>query len=86
MKLGAVTKLDKRNMATFTRLEDDVMLANCDVLILVNFTIYGQFGVILKLNCGHMVVKLKFSLIVTFYLTKTENRTKYSNTALILLI
>ena len=30
-------------------------------------------------------VKPKFSLIVTFYLTKTENRSEKSNTALILL-
>ena len=31
-------------------------------------------------------VKPKFSLIVTFYLTKTENRSEKSNTALILLL
>ena len=31
-------------------------------------------------------VKLNFSLIVIFYLTKTENRSEQSNTALILLL
>ena len=31
-------------------------------------------------------VKPKFSLVVTFYLTKTENRSEKSNTALILLL
>ena len=39
MKLGPVTKLDKRNTTTF---EDDVILAYCDVI--VTFSIYSQFG------------------------------------------
>ena len=44
MKLGKVTKLDKRNMATSKKIDDDVILVNCDVIIF--FTVYGQFGTI----------------------------------------
>ena len=34
MKLGPVTKPDKRNTATSKKLEDDVMSANCTSVIL----------------------------------------------------
>ena len=74
MKLGPLTKLDKRNKRMSKKIDDDVMSANCDVIIV--FPIYGQFGAIRKPDSGCMSVKLTFSLIVTFYLTKTENRTK----------
>ena len=43
MKVGPVTKLDKRNKTTSTKFDDEVMLENCDIII-----IYGQFGAILK--------------------------------------
>ena len=36
MKLGAVTKLDKRNKMMSKELDDYIMLANCDVI----FSIY----------------------------------------------
>ena len=42
MKLGPVTKLDKRNKTTSKKLDDDIMPANCDVIDI--FLIYGQFG------------------------------------------
>ena len=42
MKLGPVTKPDKRNKATSNKYDDDVMSANCDVIVI--FPIYGQFG------------------------------------------
>ena len=58
------------------------MSADCAVTAI--FPIYGQFGAILKLDSRHIVCKLTFSQIVPFYLTKTENRTKKSNTALTL--
>ena len=74
MKLGPLTKLDKRNKRMSKKIDDDVMSANCDVIIV--FPIYGQFGAIRKPDSERMSVKLTFSLIVTFYLTKTENRTK----------
>ena len=73
MKLGPATKLDKRNTATSKKFDDDVMSANCDVIVF--FPIYCQFAVIWKPN-------LHFSLTITFYLTKTENRTKKSLTKL----
>ena len=48
MKLGVVTKLDKRNPETSKKkkkkkIDDEVMSENCDVII---FPIYGQFGAI----------------------------------------
>ena len=49
MKLGPVTKLDKRNKKPFNKVE------NCDVII--TFAIYGQFGAIWKLDSGHIVCK-----------------------------
>ena len=46
MKLGPVTKLDKRNTSTSKKFVDNVMSANCDVIVF--FSIYGQFAAILK--------------------------------------
>ena len=51
MKLGPVTKLDKRK-ATSSKLDDDVVSVNCGVIFI--FPIYGQFGAILKPDFGHM--------------------------------
>ena len=55
MKLGPVTKIDKRNTATSRKFDDDVMLANCDVIVF--FLIYGQFAAIRKLYSGRMAYK-----------------------------
>ena len=44
MKLGPVTKRDIRKTATSKKLDDDILLANCDVLIY--FVSCGQFGAI----------------------------------------
>ena len=33
MKLGVVTKLDRRNMATSEKLDDDVLPTNDDVIV-----------------------------------------------------
>ena len=44
MKLGPVTKLDKRNKTSKKKKDDDVMSANCDVIVI--FLIYGQSGAI----------------------------------------
>ena len=46
MKLGPVTKLDKRNTATSKKIDDDVMSANCDVIVFC--PMYGQFAAIWK--------------------------------------
>ena len=48
MKLGPVTKLNKRNKAASKIFEDDVMSENCDVIVI--FLIYGHFGAIRKPN------------------------------------
>ena len=42
MKLGPVTILDKKNKAMSKKIDNDVMLENCDVIVI--FPIYGQFG------------------------------------------
>ena len=81
MKAGPETKLDKGNKTTLDKTDDDVMSANCDVIVLCPS--YSQFRAIWKPDSGRIVyIKLTFSLIVTFYLTKTENRTKKSITQL----
>ena len=33
MKIGPVTKLDKKNTVTLKKLDDDVLLANDDVIV-----------------------------------------------------
>ena len=43
MKVRPVTELNKRNKTTSKKFDDEVMLENCDIII-----IYGQFGAILK--------------------------------------
>ena len=58
MKLGPVTKLDKRNKTTSKKFDIDVMLENCDVI--VNFWIFGQFGVVRRPDFGHNLQKLCF--------------------------
>ena len=57
MKLGPVTKIDKRNKATSKKKknDDDIIPANCDVIVI--FQIYGQFGAIQKPDSGRIVCK-----------------------------
>ena len=56
----------------------DVMPENRDVIVF--FLIYGKIVAIRKLDFGRMVRNLTFSLIVTFYLTEPESKTKKSLT------
>ena len=72
MKLGQVTKLDKRNRATSKMFDDDFMPINCDPFFIS--PVYGQFVKIWRQNSEHMVHKLTFSLKVAFCFTKNENR------------
>ena len=60
MKLGPVTKLDKRNKTTSKRFDDDVMSANCDVIVI--FPICSQFGTIRKPGPGRIVCKTYISI------------------------
>ena len=46
MKLGPVTKLDKKNKTTSKKFDHDVMSADFDVIVM--FTIYGQFRAMRK--------------------------------------
>ena len=55
MKLGTVTTIDKKNKATSKKIDDDVILENCDVIAI--FAIYGQFGAIRKPDFGRIVCK-----------------------------
>ena len=41
MKLGPVTKLDKRNKTTSNKFEDGAKPANCEIIVI--FPIYDQF-------------------------------------------
>ena len=60
MKLGSVTKRDKRNKATSKKFDDDVLLSNCDVIVI--FPIYGQFGGIRKVDSGRIVCETYISI------------------------
>ena len=42
MKLGPVTKLDRRNKATSKKFDDDVISESCEAIAI--FPIYVQFG------------------------------------------
>ena len=79
MKLGPVTKRDQRNKTTLKKFDDGVMSTNCDIIV-----IFFRFMINLEQpgsrTPGALSVKRMFSLIVTFYLTKTENRRKRSHT------
>ena len=46
MKLGPVTKLDKRNTKTSLKFDDDAMSANCEVIVF--FSNHDQFAAIRK--------------------------------------
>ena len=67
MKLGPVTKFDKRNKTTSKNFEDDVMSGNYNVIFI--FLIYDEFRMIREPSIKH---------IFSFYLTKTQNKTKMS--------
>ena len=53
MKLGPVTKLDKKKGGGG---DDDVILENCDVIAI--FSISGQFGAIWKPDSGCIICKI----------------------------
>ena len=86
MKLGPVTKLDKRNMQPRKKL----VITSCRQLVtsLLFFRYMTNLEQSRRRIPDAWSVKLTFALIVTCYLTKSQNRTKnkkISNTALILL-
>ena len=68
MKLGPVTKLDKRNKTKIKKNDDDITPENCDVILI--FAIYGQFRAIRKPNSGRIVCK-------TYIFIKSSNLLSY---------
>ena len=55
MKLGPVTKLDKKNKITSKKIDSDVMLASSDVIVI--FHNYDQFGPTWTPDSGRSVCK-----------------------------
>ena len=72
MKLGPVTKIDKRNTETAKKkkkIDYGAMSANSDVTVI--FLIYGQFGAIRSANSERMVCKI--------YILSNSNVLSYRN-------
>ena len=78
MKLGPVTKLEKKNK-TSKKFDVDVMSENCEVIVI--FRIFGLFGAVRRPD-SQSLQKFMCLVIVSFCLTKTKNRTKKSQTQL----
>ena len=80
MKLGPVPKLEKRNKTTSKK----IALMSCQEIV----TSFSFFGFLANSEQSEGRIpetesaKVIFSVIVTFFLTKTENRTKKSLTQL----
>ena len=75
MKLGPITKLDKRNMTTSKKNGNDVISGNCDVIVI--FPIYGQFETIRKLDSGCIACNTYIFIInnlLSYKKLKTELR------------
>ena len=74
MKLGSVTKIDQRNKTTSKNL---VMTSFLKIVTSLSFF---KFLTNLEQSGGRIPdtesAKIMFSITVTFFLTKTENRTK----------
>ena len=52
MRLGSVTKLDKRNKAIRKKFDDDFMSTSCEAIVI--FLIYEKFGAIRKPDSGRV--------------------------------
>ena len=78
MKLVPVTKLYKKNTASLKKIDDDVLSAYCDVILIFRFMANLEQSGSRILDTWS--VKLTFPLIVTFYLIKNRNRTKKPHT------
>ena len=75
MKLGPVTKLDKKNKSTSEKFGNDVMSGKYDVIVI--FLIYVQFGAIRKPDSGRKVCKTKVLYISDGYYTEFNIITSY---------
>ena len=61
MKLGPVTKLDKRNKATSKKIGEDVNSADFGIILIS--TIYGQFGAYRKSNSRCLVIFINSNIL-----------------------
>ena len=61
IKFGPVTKLDKRNRTTPKKIDDDVMSANCNAIVI--FPIYDQPGAIRKPDSRRIICKTYIFII-----------------------
>ena len=57
MKLGPVTKLDKRNKTTSKKFYDEVISENCGHIVAI-FPINSHFGAMRKPDSGRIVCKV----------------------------
>ena len=73
MKLGPVTKLDKRNKTTSKTFDDDFTSANFDIIVI--FPIYDQSEAIWKPDSGRLVCKtyIFISLVLLSYKKRKQN-------------
>ena len=75
MKLRPVTKLDKRNTEMSKKVDNDIMLTNCDVIIFIPINV--QFPSIRSPIPDAWSIKLPFSLTITFYFKKSPKQLSY---------
>ena len=80
MKLGLVTKFDRRNAARTKKIDDSVMSENCDVIVV--FPIYDRFGAIWKPDSEGMICKAY--IFINSNLSKLKAKLKLSNFILLL--
>ena len=69
MRLGPVTKLEKKNKTTSRKLDVDVMSENHDVIVV--FRLFVQFGAVRRPDSGHRVCKI--------YVLSNKNYFSYKN-------
>ena len=75
MKLGPVTKLEKKNKTTSRKLDVDVMSENHDVIVI--FRLFVQFGAVRRPDSGHRVCKIYvFSYSNFLFYKKLETKLK----------
>ena len=75
MKLGPVTKLDKRNKTRSKKFDDGAISNNCDVIAII--LIYGQFGAIQKPDSGRLVCKTYIFINSNLLSYKNSKQLKY---------
>ena len=85
MKLGLVTKLDKRNKTKSEKFDYGIMSLNCEVIVI--FPIYGQFGAIRKPDSRSTVCNT-YTFINSHLLSykNCKQNLKVSNKALTVLV